>query len=138
MTLTYIDAGVLIAAVRGTIPIAKKALNILDDPNREFASSVFVRLEVLPKAIYQKRLAEIEFYETFFGAVTRWADSLESVLENAYHKACDSGLAALDAIHVGAATSVGAQEMVTTEKPGKPLCQVKSIQVVSMWFEDAK
>ena len=48
MKLTFVDAGVLIAAVRGTEEIAKRALQVLDDPELNFASSVFVRLEVLP------------------------------------------------------------------------------------------
>jgi hypothetical protein len=48
--LTFIDAGVLIAAARGTGIKALKAFSVLDDPSREFASSLFVQLEVLPKA----------------------------------------------------------------------------------------
>ncbi len=51
MTLTYVDAGVLIVAARGTDTLAAKALEILDDPRREFASSDLLRLEVLPQAV---------------------------------------------------------------------------------------
>lgn len=61
---TYIDAGVLIAAVRGRDDVATRAMQVLDDPDREFVSSPFLRLEVLPKAVYGKRQAEVEFYET--------------------------------------------------------------------------
>lgn len=39
-----------------------KALLILDDPEREFVSSAFVKLEVLSKAIYHKQQEEIEVY----------------------------------------------------------------------------
>jgi hypothetical protein len=66
MIRTYLDAGVLITAARGVAPIALKAMKILDDPNREFASSIFLKLEVLPKAVYYKNEAEAEFYDTFF------------------------------------------------------------------------
>lgn len=52
---TYVDAGVLIAAARGKDDVAVKAIQILDDPDREFVSSPFLRLEVLPKAVYGKR-----------------------------------------------------------------------------------
>lgn len=132
MKRTYIDSGVLIAAARGTTPVAIRAMEILDDANREFASSIFVKLEVLPKAICYKNTAESDFYETFFNAVSYWADSLEHIVEDAYHKACKSGLSALDALHVAAAISVGAEELVTTEKPDKPIHRATSIKVVSI------
>ena len=69
MTLTYIDSGVLITASRGENAIAEKALTVLSDETRTFASSEFVKLEVLPKAIYNKQLAEAAFYEVFFNSV---------------------------------------------------------------------
>jgi len=55
MIRTYLDAGVLIAAARGKEPIAIRALEILDDPNRQFVSSIFLRLELLPIASVNKR-----------------------------------------------------------------------------------
>jgi len=135
MILTYIDAGVLIAAARGTNPIAMKALNILDDPNREFASSIFVKLEVLPKSIFHKKKFEAEFYEIFFNSVKSWANSIDSIVRGGYQEACKSGLAALDALHVASAISVGAIELITTEKPDKPINKVSSIKVISIWFK---
>jgi hypothetical protein len=47
MTITVVDAGVLIAAARGSIDVSARAMAILDDPDRSFASSEFVRLEVI-------------------------------------------------------------------------------------------
>ena len=129
---TFIDAGVLIAAARGTNSIAAEALKILDDPEREFASSLFVKLEVLPKSIYNKRQAEVEFYEAFFDAVSYWADELDILVNNAYEEALISGLSALDALHVAAAMLVGADELITIEKAGKPIHRTTSIAVVSI------
>lgn len=131
MKRTYIDSGVLIAAARGTSAVAIPALEILDDPNREFASSFFVKLEVLPKAICYKDTAESDFYETFFNAVIYWAN--QDIVEDAYHEACELGLAALDALHGAAAESVGAKELVTTEKPNKPIGRVTDITVISIF-----
>lgn len=51
---TFIDSGVLIAAARGRSEQSKRAMQILDDPSREFVSSPFVKLEILPKAIFNK------------------------------------------------------------------------------------
>jgi hypothetical protein len=66
MKITYIDSGVLLSATDGVGRIAEKALEILGDSQREFASSEFVKLEVSPKAIYNKQTEEAQFYEEFF------------------------------------------------------------------------
>lgn len=132
MKLTFIDSGVLVAAARGVGEMSEKALEILEDSEREFASSVFVKLEVLPKAIYNRKPDEAEFYETFFNAVTYWANDVERIIEDAYQIACRYGLASIDSLHVAAALLVGAKELVTTEKASKPIHQVTGIQVVSI------
>jgi hypothetical protein len=67
--LTFVDAGVLIAAARGGNIQAARAMEIFDDPDREFAASPFLRLEVLPQALFNKRAAEAEFYEAFFATM---------------------------------------------------------------------
>ena len=58
MTRTFIDASVLIAAARGKAAQAQEAMEILDDPDREFVSSDFTRLEVLPMPVYHGRADE--------------------------------------------------------------------------------
>ena len=52
MTRTFLDAGVLIAAARGSGIIPVRAHAILDDPERTFVTSDYIRMEVLPKALY--------------------------------------------------------------------------------------
>ena len=47
---TYLDSGVLITAFRVQGETGERARQILMDKDRQFASSVFVRLELLPKA----------------------------------------------------------------------------------------
>ena len=47
MTITFIDSGVLVAASRGVEDLSDKALSILASTEREFASSTFIKLEVL-------------------------------------------------------------------------------------------
>jgi predicted nucleic acid-binding protein len=119
--------------LRGVEEISEKALEILADSERDFASSEFVKLEVLPKAVYNRQTTEAEFYETFFSAVTYWASDLERIVQDAYLIACQYGLAAVDALHVAAALSVGAEELVTTEKSTKPMHRVTSIRVISIF-----
>lgn len=133
MKRTFIDAGVLVAAARGVGDISEKALAILQDSEREFASSIFIKLEVLPKAVYNRQTDEAEFYETFFNAVTYWANDVERIIEEAYKIAGNYGLASMDSLHVAAALLVGAEELITTEKPTKPMYRVTGIQVISIW-----
>lgn len=133
MIRTFIDSGVLIVAARGDGAIAQRALAILQDSNREFASSIFLKLEVLPKAIYNNRTSEVRFYEEYFDAVSYWATSIDQIIQNAYLEVSESGLGAMDALHVAAAVSVSAVEFITNEKPEKSIHRTKSIQVISIW-----
>ncbi len=132
MKITFIDSGVLVTAARGVGEDSEKALSILEDSNREFASSEFIKMEVIPKAIYNRKTAEAEFYELFFSAVTYWANDIEKVIQDAHNIGCQYGLAAMDALHIAAANSIGALEFITTEKPTKPMFRVSSIKLISI------
>jgi predicted nucleic acid-binding protein len=132
MIRTFIDSGVLLAAARGTEACSETALTILEDQEREFASSMFVRLEVLPKATYFDRKIEVQFYESYFSEVEFWASDLDQLIDNAYGLACQYGLAAIDALHVAAAFAVGAEELITTEKPTNPMHRVENISIVAI------
>lgn len=129
MTLTFVDAGVLIAAVRGQDWIARQAIQILDDPRRSFAASAFLRLEVIPKALFHNNLQEVAFYDSFFNAVERWAETEPALTDSAHALAARFGLSALDALHVSAALATGAEEIFTTEKRQKPIHRVTGVSV---------
>jgi len=129
LRITFVDAGVLIAAARGDSRGSLDALSILDDPERSFASSAFVRLEVLPKALFHLRRDESDFYEEFFRNVRNWAPLGRDLIEDALKVATEAGLSALDALHVAAAIAVGADELITNEKPSKPIHRVRGIVV---------
>jgi predicted nucleic acid-binding protein len=132
MIVTFVDAGVLIAAARGGAGVSEHAMAVLDDPNRLFASSEFVRLEVLPKALFNRKPMKQNFMRRFSG---RWPSSNDDVVRHAYDIAVNSGLSALDALHVAAAISTGAEELVTTEKTTKPLHRAKDIRIRSIQAE---
>ena len=129
MILTFVDAGVLIAAARGIGSAAAKAGAILDDPGRIFASSVFVRLEVLPKAVFHRKSQEAEFYEAFFEKVESWVRIDEGLTLQAMALAVRFGLSALDALHLTAALQLGADEVITSEKPGRPIHRITQVAV---------
>ena len=135
MRLTFVDAGVLIAAARGCSEQAARAMEILDDPDREFAASPFLRLEVLPQATFNKRPAEAAFYDAFFSAVSRWATDLPAITEAALTEASHCGVEAMDALHVAAAASVGADELITSEKPSRSIHRARCVRVVTIYPE---
>jgi predicted nucleic acid-binding protein len=131
MIRTFIDTGVLITAARGSDDTVQRSLDILQDPDREFASSPFLRLELLPKAIYNKRQPEIIFYEAYFAIVTYWATDTEARIAAAYREVAEFGLGAMDALHIAAAVAVGAEEFITNEKPEKSIHRTPSIRIIS-------
>jgi hypothetical protein len=132
LKVTFIDAGVLIAASRGNTDVARRALEILDDPGRSFVSSAFVQLEVLPKASFHRRKDEVLFYEDYFHNVDHWVEPGEALVTRAFSLAQEIGLSALDALHGAAALAANAAELVTTEKRSRPIHRLKRLQVTTL------
>jgi predicted nucleic acid-binding protein len=131
--LTFVDSCVLIAAARGNDSVTDNALAILSDSNRSFASSMFVRLEVLPGPAFHRDEDEFNFHMEFFNRVTRWATCDDALLEQAFHEAQNAGvLNAMDALHVAAAAQLGCNELITAEKPDKPICRASLVKVTSI------
>jgi predicted nucleic acid-binding protein len=133
LKISFIDSGVLIAAVRGTPEIMTIAREVLTNPEISFASSAYVRLEVLPKASFHGREKERAFYEGFFEVVRHWAPVGALHIEEALDIASRVGLSALDALHVAGALAVGADELITCEKPGRPVHRVQEITIRTIY-----
>jgi hypothetical protein len=131
LTRTFLDAGVLIATVRGQEEAAARALAILEDPERSFITSDFLRMEVLPKALYYQRPAEVALYERFFSKA-RLIPVSATLVAQAYLEACTFGLSALDALHITVAKTSGAEEFITTERPSAPLFRVTGIIITPL------
>lgn len=132
-TLTYIDSGVLIFAAKGTTDAAALALPFLADPSREYVTSDYVRLEVLPKATFHQRTAEIAFYNLFFTTTTRSIPTSEALLKYALEEACKTGIHGLDAVHIACAVFAGADEFITSEKSDRPIHRTTRVKVVSIF-----
>ena len=96
------------------------------------ASSIFLKLEVLSKAIYNQQSSEVKFYESFFDEVSYWATDLDSIIEEAYKESSQFGLGAMEALHIAAAVSVGATEFITNEKSEKSIHRTSSIKIISI------
>ena len=131
-TRTFADAGVLIWAARGQEPLSSAAMQLLASPDREFVASDFLRLEVLPKAAYNKQPAEQAFYERFLAGVVLSLPTSPQLMALAEQQAIRYGLSAIDALHVAAAQLAKATELHTTERPTSPLFRVRELTVVSI------
>lgn len=130
---TYVDSGVLITAARGVPALSAPAIELLSDSSREFVSSDWVRLEVLPKARYFKQRAELSFYDLFFSRVAVWAPFEPGLLDEAMQEASTSGLSAADAIHVVLAAVSGCEELITSEKQTSAIHRTSRLRIVSIF-----
>jgi hypothetical protein len=131
MKLTYLDASILIAAFRGKQSVDRRAFEVLDDPDRRFVVSDFLRLEVLPKPTFHNRQEEIEFMEQ----ILRNAEDVPAspdLTAKAIELAGKYDMTPVDSLHASAAVAAEVEEMVTLEKPNKPICRVSEVKVVSI------
>lgn len=128
---TFLDSGVLIAAYKGSPSIEASAIDILDDPNRVFLSSPFVRHEVSPKALYNRQQDEYRFYQKYFRRA--FCDDLKSILSHAGKESAGSGIGPMDSLHIAAAYLLDADEFVTTEKPGKSIYRTSLVKVIYLF-----
>ncbi|KOP27709.1 hypothetical protein AMR41_03300 [Hapalosiphon sp. MRB220] len=55
LKIVYLDSGILINAFQGVGLVGIRAIEVLDNTACQFATSQFVRLETLPKAIYNQQ-----------------------------------------------------------------------------------
>ena len=129
---TYIDSGVLISALRGDNATSDMALAFLYDPLREYVTSDYVRIELLPKAVYHKRDEEQLFYAEFFRSITTHVSSSDDLLALALDEVAKTGISGIDAIHVACALVAGAQELITAEKTTKPIHRATGVRVISI------
>lgn len=135
MTRTYLDASVLIEAFQGEEPVARRALQVLDDPNRALVVSDYLRLEVLPKPTFHKRQEEIDFMRVIFEAASENVTASPQLTEQAIVMASKYDMTPLDALHIGAAVISGVDELVTMERETKPICKVTEVRVISLHSE---
>jgi hypothetical protein len=104
----------------------------MEDESREFCTAQLVKLELLPKPAFFKQKLETEFYGTYFAQVEHEEPLSEALGNEAMALASAHGIAAADALNLCAALRLGAEEFITSEKPGKPMFSVPRIKVISL------
>ena len=106
-------------------------MSILGDETLGFYTCENVKLEVLPKPIFEKRQPEVNFYNDYFKTATIEPFSGE-LGDAALALAKKYGLAAGDALNLASAIRQGADEFITGELPGKPMFRVPGIKIISL------
>jgi predicted nucleic acid-binding protein len=114
----FLDSGVLLTAWRGQAPLGLVARTLLDQA-AEFLSSENVRLELLPKPLYERRRTEIDFYNQYFSLLSYIEPFSGQLGEAAMSLAKRYGLSGGDALNVASAVRQSADEFLTSEAPGK-------------------
>jgi predicted nucleic acid-binding protein len=134
---TYLDANVLIAAWNGDAEARARARAILNDPNRRLVVSDFGQLEVLPKPEFYRQAIELAFMQAILAAAENIPAS-SVLVRRASALAGKHDLRPLDALHLAAASEAGVDDMVTFERPEKPLCRQTDVRVVSLYVGSSK
>ena len=101
-------------------------------PSPQRISSVFVRLEVFPKALYFHHQEEADWYAMFFTDIAEMVPLSEACMTQAHLEAEQAGLDALDALHIAAAKLGGAEEFVITECLTTALFRVVGLQMTTI------
>jgi predicted nucleic acid-binding protein len=133
MKRTYVDTPVLFAAARGTPELYERAMAVLDDPEREFVSSIFLLLEVLPVPSFNGRATEVDFYRDYFAACTQHVDASRELCDAALQEALRYGMGACDALHVESAVVANAAELITAEGPSTSLHRTQRLPIVTIY-----
>lgn len=128
---SYLDANVLIAAWNGDQDSRAWARAVLDDPQRRFVISDFVCLEVLPKPTFYRKPLELAFMQAVISVAEKVPVSA-ALVQRALTMAGRHDLSALDALHLAAAAEAEVDELLTFERPEKPICQQTEVHVVSL------
>lgn len=108
-------------------------MQIIDDESREFFTSQMIRLELLPKPRFEKRHAEVAFYENHFKDCSFTEPLSKELGVEAAKLATHYGLAGPDALQLAAALRHSVAEFFTSERPGKPMFRVKELKVISLF-----
>jgi predicted nucleic acid-binding protein len=99
------------------------------DPSLSFAASEFLYLEVMPKPTYFGIKSEAEFYQRYFDRTIEFRADPDAIVRLATAEAQRCSMAAMDALHVAAASLAGCEILYTLERPDKPMYRTTLIRV---------
>ena len=107
-------------------------MEIIEDPDREFIVSDYLKLEVIPKPTFFENHDEVQFMQAFMDNASWQVNATPLITTQAIALACRYGLSAMDALHAETAIEAKADEFITIEKSTRPLSRIIEIKVVSL------
>lgn len=125
---TFVDSNVIITAAKNKDKAGRDALAFLSGTDREFLTSPFIELEVLPKPVRMGGREEVAFIEEFLGGCTVIRD-LDGMVRLAYDEMVSHNVKLVDALHLAAAHLGGADELVTLEGHEQPMYRTRLVKV---------
>ena len=64
--------------------------------------------------------------------IRAWATDLQAISDAALREASTCGVEAMDVLHVVAAAALGAEELVTIEKPSRSIHRARSVKIITI------
>ena len=132
---TFLDANIVITAFGGLPSHRLSAMAVLQDVNRVLLVSDYLRLELIARPAYRSRLsdrmeaarakAELQFMLEFFAGPVEEISASSAITGVAVDLACRYGLGAMDALHISAAISAGADEFVASDQKLQRVREIK-------------
>ena len=116
-------------------PVARRALEAIEDPERQLLISGYTKLEVLPKPSFHKRTDQVESFSVLFSQAEEIPLEQTAIVNSAIEIAAKHDLTPIDALHISTAIHGNAEEFVTLEKPTKPMFRVVEMNMVSLYRE---
>ena len=104
----------------------------MEDGTREFFTSEAVKLELLPKPTFEKRRAEVEFYNAHFSDAEASEPFSAELGRDALSWPKNSAWPRWTPCIWPRPSARAADEFITSESPGKPVFRVAGIKVVSL------
>jgi predicted nucleic acid-binding protein len=131
---TYLDANVILNALKSNDEASRIALEIIEDDDRILLVSDYLWLEIRPKMEYHRQTAQAAFVDEIFNTA-ELIPSTQSLIEKAKDLAQRFGLNAMDALHAAAAIMGDADELLSFEKPGKPFYRIPpdELRLISLY-----
>jgi hypothetical protein len=92
---------------------------------------------VLPKPTFHRRREEVEFMQSVLDKAENVSTSSD-LTGKSLEFATKYDMTPIDALHVGASAVAAVDELVTMEKPTKPMCRILEINVKSLHSSTAE
>ena len=128
---TFLDTNVLVAAFHHDRLLHERAVELLGDESRDFLASSLVELDLTQPQYNPRHKEEADFYLDYLrNVVGERIEVNEKLIAIALDIVRQSGSAAMDALHLACAFSLGADILITAERKSSPMYRELRVPVL--------